>query len=109
MTGTVLEEALSDDPACVTAYTGQSTCLAARPMAARQLSDEDVSTLEALIEAFPPDRCAVDESLECDFCRVGTITVDGVKHEKTCCGTQQTTGYDEAFLALESFVDGLLR
>jgi hypothetical protein len=108
MTGTVLEEALPDDPACVTTYTGQTSCLANRPMEAQQLTDEDVTTLDALIAALPPDQCVVKELLACDDCKVGTITVDGVGHEKTCCGTQHSEGYDDAFLALEGFVDGLL-
>jgi hypothetical protein len=108
MTGTVLEVAQPDDPACVTTYSGQASCLAARPMAAQQLTAEDVSTLDALVAALPTDRCVVQELLACDYCQVGTITVDGVEHEKTCCGTQQSEGYDEAFLALEGFVDGLM-
>ncbi len=107
MTGTVLEEAEPNDPACVTTYANQTSCLASRAMEALQLTDAEATELNALVAALPPDRCEVEKLLACDFCRVGTITVDGVGHEKTCCGTQHSEGYEEAFLALEGFVDGL--
>jgi hypothetical protein len=82
-------------------------CIPTMPVGPATLSERQARELTALVAALPEDRCELDPEVECYFCLITTLVINGTTYSDPCCGTQLSPAYDDAFAALAEFVDEL--
>ncbi len=102
--GTAATDGDRSKEACLDEYS--ETCMVSQAFGPKQVAPQQLQEVRALVKRIPPKECDEQENLECDPCRITTLSVDGTSVDSFCCG-ELNENFSKAFSELDVYLSKL--